>query len=160
MNATAFVPAHQATDVAWVDAKHGGNFPLSLFASQLNDLLHLLICKFAQVMAVTARPSAAPLLHHVLRVLFREAKKKMLRVDASRVVAPVTHIHPCRNMGNVMFKGINVCADCLSLEPKCAVPSLAKGCSSPVPAVARLVDVAEEPLLCCHARGCHVTPLE
>lgn len=160
MSTTALVPAHQAADVTWVNTKHGGNFLLSLFAFQLKDLLHMLVCKFAQVMAVPARPSASTLLHHVLRVFFRRAKKEMLGVDASWVIAFVTHIHSCRNISNVMREREGVCADCLSVEPKCAVSSWPKGCPGPLPTVSRLVDVAEESLLCRHARGCHVASQE
>lgn len=156
MSTPALVSAHQSTDVTLVNAKHGGNFLLSLFPLQLNDLLYLLFCKFAQVMAVAARPFASPLLHHVLRVLFWRTKKEMLGVDAPGVIAPVTHIHSCRNISNVMRKGKNVCADCLSVGPECAVSSWSKGCPSPLPTVSRLVNVTEESLLCRHARGCHV----
>ena len=156
MSTTALMSTQQSANVTSVNSKHDGNFLLSFFSFQLNNLLHLLNCKSAQVMAIAAWPFPSTFLHHVLRVFSRRAKKKMLGVYAARVVASVTHIHSSRDIRNVMFKGKYVRSNCLFVEPECAISSRSKRSSGPFPAFSRLVNVAKESLLCRHVRSCHV----
>lgn len=148
---TAFVPAHDPTDVALVDSVQRGDRPLRELALHASNSCDIRLRELDQVMGVSSWPSAPALGHHVSGVFSRLSDKQVRRPDAGRVVAGVAHKSPWPDFESDQPGGVDVRASRLSVNPKGAVPACAECCPPPDPAIAGLVDVVPEALFVGHS---------
>jgi hypothetical protein len=145
----SFVTINNSAHMAGVDAVHSCNRPLSLRKAELNDFDDIGIRDFGKVMAIAARPFTSTFLHHVYGVVFRGANKKVFRVNAPRVVAPVANVPAIRNGAVKPTIRVGVSPNRLSVNTKSAVPA-GKSCAYPNPAIVSFLDVVIKALVSRH----------
>lgn len=122
---------------------------------EASDLSNLIRCEFSA-------PYIAPLPNHIAHVVFLRPEKKMLRVDARRVVAAVKNAQPFRDWAIVEFPRYNVGAAIALTYFHAAVTVHKSG--RPKPAASGFHYLRPKPrlvkaLLCnLSTRGCAISP--
>jgi hypothetical protein len=142
----------QSADMTLIDAKVFCNVFLFCLPFQIHNFLNLIVGKFCFVMRTPIWPATTAFPHHVLRVLQRGSWKKVVWIDAQRIVARVANINSFFwGLPGALRKGKYMSANCFfSIKER---PVSAKSCAGPKPTRFCSFDVVVKALRHCHTPG-------
>ena len=133
-------------------AKHSGYGCHAKATSQFQSIVHLLLRKFGIWMCISTESGFSPFFYHVLRVVFGSPNKKMLGINAFRIVAGMANHHSFLNIAFMDHIRKPVRPYCLSFVTKSSI-SAAKIATFPNPTTIGFFNIRKKSFLIRHAIG-------